>query len=230
MRIHTCIVLFATGALSFATSLAACSNGSSNPSDAGADGATYDPNGPAAGNLTADDDHPPTTSIADLTAWLQTKKYTTGNWQCETAPHPMRSPSPHGMQNRICSNMQVSTHATTDEYPVGASSVKELFGTDTTKIVGYAVTRHFMAGKGGDSWFFYETVPASSLAPHDSSGTVAFGAGSSGAPKTVCVGCHSAAGSDSAHSGHDFVYTQVGGSSGGGDAGSDASAEAGDGG
>ena len=28
-------------------------------------------------------------------------------------------------------------------------------------------------------------------------------------PKDVCVSCHARAGSDEAHSGHDFVYTQV---------------------
>ena len=29
------------------------------------------------------------------------------------------------------------------------------------------------------------------------------------APEVICVSCHKAAGSDAAHSGHDYVYTQV---------------------
>jgi hypothetical protein len=53
-------------------------------------------------------------------------------------------------------------------------------------------------------------------------GVVAVGGGMSGAPKSKCVGCHSAAGKDASHSGHDFVYAQVMGM-GAGDAGSDAS-------
>ena len=40
-------------------------------------------------------------------------------------------------------------------------------------------------------------------------GAVADGLGSAGTPLTICVGCHGAAGSDTAHPGHDMVYTQV---------------------
>ena len=40
-------------------------------------------------------------------------------------------------------------------------------------------------------------------------GVVADGLGTSGPPQSICVGCHAGAGSDSAHSGHDLVYTQV---------------------
>ncbi len=69
--------------------------------------------------------------------------------------------------------------------------------------------RHIKAGTTGDTWFWYEKVPLDSAAPHDAKGVVAFGDGSSGPAKDICVGCHAAAGSDAMHSGHDFVYTQV---------------------
>ena len=81
---------------------------------------------------------------------------------------------------------------------MGAAAVKELYkGAD---LVGYAVERHIGAGADGKSWYWYERT---------ADGVVADGNGDAGAPKTICVACHSAAGSDATHSGHDFVYTQV---------------------
>ena len=76
-------------------------------------------------------------------------------------------------------------------------------------IVGYALYVHVKAGKTGDTWYWYEKVPLTSMAPHDANGVVADGTGGSGTAMSICVGCHSATGSDAGHSGHDFVYTQV---------------------
>lgn len=126
---------------------------------------------------------------------------------CEPASHEARSPSPHG-KNRICSNTLLSGNGA-GEYPVNAASVKELFADDGTTIVGYAVARHTSAGAADTAWYWYERVPADHPAPHDANGVVADGPGDMGPAKTICVGCHTAAGSDAQHSGHDFVYTQV---------------------
>ena len=56
-------------------------------------------------------------------------------------------------------------------------------------------------------------VPLDSAVPHDANGVVADAFGTSGPAQTICVGCHSAAGSDAAHTpsanGHDEVYTPV---------------------
>jgi hypothetical protein len=148
---------------------------------------------------------PPMTGFTDIEAWLADGHYM--DWSCEAAAHAATiAVSPHGMQ-RICSNDLMSAHAD-GEYPVGAAAVKELFLDDGT-LYGHAVSLHFEAGTGGESWYWYEKVHADHPAPHDANGVVADGVGSSGAAQTICVSCHSAAGADAEHPGHDFVYVQV---------------------
>ena len=161
------------------------------------------PAGATSNSLT--DPQKPPTSGNDVQTWLKNGYYKA--WKCEPAVHEARKPSPHG-KNRICSNDATSTHGS-GEFPVDAAGVKEIFDEAGTTIVGYAVYRHVTAGAGGDSWYWYETVPAASKAPHDANNVVADGLGSGGPAKDICVGCHVGAGSDANHSGHDFVYTQV---------------------
>jgi hypothetical protein len=138
-------------------------------------------------------------------AWLAEGAYL--DWTCEPDPHPARAPSPHGI-NRICSNDALSAHGD-GEYPVDAASVKELYAADATTIVGYAVATHVDAGTEGKNWYWYERVPLDHPAPHDADGVVADAIGADGPALSICVSCHSAAGSDADHFGHDFVYTQV---------------------
>jgi len=206
-----------TPVLVFAVALAAC-NGSnaSDASDAAVD-AFYaydittdlpppgDGEAPYDASLTATAQDPPTSSGTDVEAWLATGMYL--SWHCEPAPHPARSPSPHST-NRICTNDVLSGFTGTGEYPVGSAAVKEIYGTGTT-IIGYAVYRHVRAGATGSDWWWYERLPLDSAAPHDDAGVVAAGPGTDGPARAICVACHSAAGSDAMHSGHDFVYTQV---------------------
>lgn len=156
-----------------------------------------------------DDQTPPTTGHDAIETWLTAASYK--SWHCEQAPHAPRSPSPHLTMNRICSNNLLSTFAGTGEYPVGSAAVKELYDSAGTNLNGYAVYVHTKAGKTSDTFYWYERVPPSSTAPHDSVTNVVadgFGGGMA-APETICVSCHKATGSDAAHSGHDYVYTQV---------------------
>jgi hypothetical protein len=158
----------------------------------------------------------PTTDGADQTppqgfeaveAWLAEGHYK--NWTCEAAVHGPIMISPHGM-NRICSNDLLSGHPPDGGvYPAGSAGVKELYDDAGQNIIGYAVYLHTTAGAGGDAWYWYERVPLDHPAPHDGNGVVADGLGDSGPAMTICVGCHSAAGIDADHPGHDFVYTQV---------------------
>jgi hypothetical protein len=148
-----------------------------------------------------------------IETWLSGGKYK--DWQCESDVHESRSPSPHGF-NRICSNDVLSAKATDDgDWPKGAAAVKELFASaDDAKPVGYAVyLKTNTESAGGDNWYWYERVPNDSAAPHDDNGVVADGLGNSGPAKSICVGCHAAAGSDMAHTpttgGRDQVYTPV---------------------
>jgi hypothetical protein len=145
--------------------------------------------------------------------WLSGGAYK--KWHCEGEVHESRSPSPHGF-NRICSNDVLAEDAASDgDWAKGAAAVKELYASaDARDPVGYAVyLKTADDSAAGDHWYWYERVPTDSAAPHDAKGVVADGLGTSGPAKTICVGCHVAAGSDDAHTptpgGRDQVYTPV---------------------
>jgi hypothetical protein len=179
--------------------LAACSSSNSPSAATGADASSTS-------NLQT-----PPTNGHDVETWLQARSYK--SWHCEAAPHPARSPSPHGM-NRICSNDLTSSFSGTGERPQGTAAVKELYDDAAVNVVGYAVYLKTQATSAqGGNWYFYERVPTSSMAPHDSQGVVADGLGTSGPSKMICVGCHAGAGSDAPHTpspgAGDEVYTQV---------------------
>jgi hypothetical protein len=150
--------------------------------------------------LSGDQQTPPQGTDEAITAWLATGNYKGTGWKCEAAGHDARSPSPH-MRNRICNNTKL-TQTASGLYPVGAASVKELLAADGgTQIVGYAIGLKLTAGTStGAGWYWYEKMGA----------VVANGRGDkAGNETTLCTGCHQGAGSDAAHSGRDFVYTQV---------------------
>jgi hypothetical protein len=163
--------------------------------------------------LTSDDQTPPSTNGKDVEAWLATGKYM--SWACEMDSHAAMKVSPHG-QNKICSNNLVANFsgATGSERPVGSAAVKELYD-DAAALVGYAVyVKVKPTTAGGANWYWYERVPLTSAAPHNSMGVVADGLGSAGTAQTICVGCHAAAASDDAHSvtkSGDYVYDQISG-------------------
>jgi hypothetical protein len=161
----------------------------------------------------SDDQTPPTTGRSEIESWLTAGSYK--GWSCEPAVHAARSPSPHGF-NRICSNDLIASVATaTTPWPKGSAAVKEIYASmAATTPVGYAVYLKTEAeSAAGANWYWYERVPLDSNAPHDSLGVVADGKGDAGTANSICVGCHNAAGVDSAHTpsagGRDEVYTPV---------------------
>lgn len=150
---------------------------------------------------------------AAVEAWLSRGSYL--DWHCESKPHEFRAPSPHGF-NRICSNDLLSESVKGDaDWPKGSAAVKELYANaDDEEPVGFAVYLKTSADSaGGANWYWYERVPLDHPAPHDKNGVVADGMGDEGPAKSICVGCHVAAGSDAAHTpssgGRDQVYTPV---------------------
>src|SRR5262245_746303 len=109
--------------------------------------------GPASFGDNLDDPQLPARGADDMATWIASGFYE--NWHCESEPHPARSPSPHG-RNRICNNDALQAAKSGDgPWPVGAASVKEIFGSSST-IVNYAVYRKLEAGAGGDTWYWYE--------------------------------------------------------------------------
>jgi hypothetical protein len=181
-----------------AAGLIACSSSSST-------GGNGNGNGNGDSGSTATNDQIPPMGHTALEAWLATGVYKM--WNCEMTPHAARSPSIH-VFDRVCSNDAISSNATgTSPWPEGAASVKELYDpADTSTVKGYAVAIKTAADSAsGANWYWYE---------REITGTVlADGMGGSGAPATDCVSCHSAAGSDAAHTptanGRDEVYTVV---------------------
>lgn len=153
---------------------------------------------PPADPDTSDPQLPPETAEA-VDAWIAEGHYL--NWTCEPSPHEPRDPSPHG-RNRICSNDVLASGASAP-WAVGSASVKEILDAQDA-IAGYAVYRKLSEGAAptdGSNWYWYEIT--------DADGVVADGRGGTGAPLTICVGCHSHAGDD--NNAMDFVFTKLGG-------------------
>jgi len=122
----------------------------------------------------------------DLNAWLQEKRYTC--WARESAVHP--STGPHGGNVRTYLNASLSASLpTTNDHEQGAVAVKELYGSGTTEVTGWAVSiKTDPASANGQGWYWYETF---STQPGASS--------IEGQGKALCVGCHSG--------GRDYVLT-----------------------
>jgi hypothetical protein len=161
------------------------------------------------GSGTGGNSQTPPQGEANVKAWLAEGYYK--SWTCQPAEHPAVAPSPHSF-NRICSNAIISGGS--PPFAVGAAAVKELYSDAADAggtVFGYAVYLKTAAdtaadGGSGANWYWYEDNPT--LDPPG--GVVADGLGTSGNPLTICVGCHSKAGSDANHPGAgDFVYTQV---------------------
>lgn len=142
---------------------------------------------------------PPQGSDSVIGTWLAAASYKGAGWKCEPAVHANRSPSPHGM-NKICNNTKLTGTIAPAPYGFGVASVKELYMDDGTTVAGHAFSIKLFDGESsGPKWYFYEKMGTSVVY--------------NGAGKTdnadLCSSCHAGAGSDAAHSGRDFVYTQV---------------------
>jgi len=161
-----------------------------------------------------DNQTPPMGRVA-VEAWLADSAATYKTWAAEPAIHASRDPSPHGF-NRIYSNDVIASNTGGNgPWPKGAAAVKELYASATaTTPIGIAVYLKLdNDSAGGSNWYWYERVPLDSEAPHDANGVVADGTGGGGPAKDICVGCHTGAGIDAAHTpspgGRDQVYTPV---------------------
>jgi hypothetical protein len=93
---------------------------------------------------------PPRGQVA-LEAWLAEGHYR--SWACEDHISAPRLSGNHG-RHRICSNELLET-STDGFFPVGASSVKELYDP-TDQPNGFAVGLKVEEGEGPQTWYWYE--------------------------------------------------------------------------
>jgi hypothetical protein len=145
------------------------------------------------GNLTGDTQVPPVLTNDGLEAWLAKRHF--DGWTCEPSIRPSRPPGGTA-PNRVWQNDLSANHGD-GEYPVGSTSVRELYDNGGA-MVGHAVTVKVAAG-GGNAWFWYEKRGTN---------VVASGRGDANAATEKCVACHERANPTTLF-GHDLVFNQL---------------------
>ena len=128
----------------------ACGKGSpAEPPEPAVDAAARDGDGADAGPASTPQ-RPPRGQEA-LEAWLAAGYYR--SWHCEAGISAPRLTGNHG-RHRICSN-DLLWGSASGPYPVGAASVKELFGP-SDEPNGFAVGLKTEDGEGPQTWYWYE--------------------------------------------------------------------------
>ena len=123
----------------------------------------------------------PPADAAALIAWLEAGSYR--GWQAESGPHAGRGPHFGVVRTFVNGALFDSLSAAAAQHPTGGAAVKELYGSGTATVRGWAVMRKVQddsdAGRG---WYWYEYFN---------------GSGGGGIGDTVCMGCHA--------TGQDFI-------------------------
>jgi len=115
----------------------------------------------------------PPTDGGPLASWLADGNYLA--WAAESDVHA--STGPHGsagVRTFVNAKLFDSLAAGSDEHPVGAATVKELYGS--SGVTGYAVLVKVEAGRGSTRWYWYERVGSTTYAD--------------GIDERLCTGCH----------------------------------------
>lgn len=101
----------------------------------------------------------------------------------ESAPHPSAGPHFGDVVTYLSPALEASLAAGNTTHPVGAGSVKELFGRDgSTEPLGFTVYVKVLEGDGPESYYWYESFEGRRFAD--------------GVDEGVCTGCHSASSSE----------------------------------
>jgi len=112
---------------------------------------------PASDSETSSETPDPTiipTQSADLTVWLEANTYT--SWPAESRPHASDGPLFGTVRTFLNPTLLDSLTLDAPEHPIGAATIKELYGTSET-IQGYSVMVKVAAGSTGDAWYWFET-------------------------------------------------------------------------
>lgn len=141
--------------------------------DPGSDDTSGDPSVTAG---TTDDPPPadqlPPIGAAALEPWLASLAY--ADWHAESAVHVSTGPHGDGVRTFFNDALFDSFEAGNAVHPIDAAVVKELYGDG--EIAGWAVMVKVADGEGGDTWYWYEVVGASTYAD--------------GTDVALCTGCH----------------------------------------
>lgn len=151
--------------------LAACSNDEPAPAMMAGDGGVTSPSG---------SDVP--SNAAALLAFLQAESY--AQFAAESAVHAATNGSPHNdVRVFINDTLSQSLAGGQTSHPVGSAAIKELYDTDQTTRIGWAVSVKTQADSaGGQGWYWYEIINGSVVA--DAKGLA------------LCTGCHQSTGQD----------------------------------
>ncbi len=112
-------------------------------------------------------------SDAELLAWCESGEYL--DYAGESAPHDSGGPHFGDVQVFVNPELQGSLDAGNPTHPVGAASVKELYGDGDT-VLGWSVMVKVAEGEGGDTWYWWEVFEGDTLID--------------GVGKSACTGCH----------------------------------------
>lgn len=128
------------------------------------------------------------TESAKLRPWLDAGSYQ--SWPHESVVHLGDGPHNFNVKTYLSPELDASLKAKNKEHPRGATMVKEIYGSGTTTVVGFAyATKLAATSNGGDNWYWYEIQDKSA-------GTVK----GDGKGVTTCKACHAG--------GVDFVQSQ----------------------
>jgi hypothetical protein len=112
-------------------------------------------------------------SPAALLEWLESGEYAT--WQAESGPHASTGPHFGAVRTFVDPCLAESLEAGSATHPLGAATVKELFG-DGDAVLGWSVMIKVADGSGGDTWYWHENYDGTTYADEVGSG--------------LCTGCH----------------------------------------
>jgi len=118
---------------------------------------------------------PPPTNAAELLTWLEAGMYL--DWPAESAVHGSSGPHFGDVRTYVNDALLDSLEAGNATHPMGAATVKELYG-DAAMPQGWSVNVKVADGMGGDTWYFYEYYNGTTYGDGVGDGT--------------CTGCHGA--------------------------------------
>ena len=146
-----------TPGTSASTSMSTTTADSADPTLAGTTGA----NETSDASTGEPDDPPPPTDAATLLPWLEAGNY--ARWDAEAERHPSEGPHFDGVRTFVNATLLESLEAGSDDHPVGASVVKELYDAGP-EVGGWAVMVKVAAGSSVDNWYWYESFQGTTYA------------------------------------------------------------------